>query len=209
MLYGKTGFTAISQANSFQGNHAPVTALTRRHGFTAGHSLAPYFGYEGFSGHADTKVWFCTGDDQLVEVTNVIAYARWTSAYDYGILIFNDDLPTNITPIAVMTPPSSMGVLFRTCQHGKMSANMPPFVFGEDTSRPAFNDHKTNEGGDSGSPNMIPMTGGSLVLVGGTSTRGALSVQMQKDMDYLCTNGIYNLNLNITNYQLNWHTNYP
>ncbi|MCL4790312.1 MAG: immunoglobulin domain-containing protein, partial [Verrucomicrobia bacterium] len=194
LLYGKTGFTAISQANSFQSNHAPVTALTRRHGFTAGHSLAPYSGYEGFAGHADTKVWFCTSDNQLVEATNVIAYARWTSAYDYGIPIFNDDLPTNITPIMVMTPPTSIGVCFRKCQHGLMSANLRPQTslseafLPQDTSKPPFNDHNTSEGGDSGSPNMIPTTDGSLVFIGGISTSGALSVPMQEDMDYLCTN---------------------
>lgn len=65
------------------------------------------------------------------------------------------------------------------------------------------------EGGDSGSPNMIPTTDGSLVFIDGSSTRGALSEQMRKDMDFLCTNDTYKLYLNITNYQLNWHTNYP
>jgi len=55
---------------------------------------------------------------------------------------------------------------------------------------------------------MIPMTDGSLVFIGGTSTSGP-SVQMQKDMDFVCTNSTYGLNLNITNYQLNWYTNYP
>ena len=86
-----------------------------------------------------------------------------------------------------------------------MSANMPPFDVFDDTSRPPFNEQSTFMPGDSGSPNMIPMRDGSLVFVGGTSTSGGLSVQMQKDMDYLCTNLTYNLNLNITNYQLNWY----
>jgi len=86
---------------------------------------------------------------------------------------------------------------------------MPPVDYLLDASRPPFNEINTAEGGDSGSPNMIPTTDGSLVFIGGTSTRGVLSTQMQKDMDFLCTNGTYNLNLNIANYRLNWHTNYP
>jgi hypothetical protein len=28
-------------------------------------------------------------------------------------------------------------------------------------------------------------------------------------MNFLCTNDTYKLYLNITDYQLNWHTNYP
>lgn len=55
---------------------------------------------------------------------------------------------------------------------------------------------------------MIPTTDGSLVFIRGTTSSGP-SDQMQRDMDFLCTNGTYNLNLNITNYQLNWYTNYP
>jgi hypothetical protein len=129
--------------------------------------------------------------------------------YDYGLFIFTEDLPETITPMSVMTPPTSIGVCFRKCQHGLMSANLLPPFFAQDTSKPPFNDHSTSEFGDSGSPNMIPTTDGSLVFIGGISTSGALSVQMQKDMDFLCTNGTYNLNLNITNYQLNWFTNYP
>ncbi|HYT20924.1 MAG TPA: hypothetical protein VEW05_11930 [Candidatus Polarisedimenticolia bacterium] len=202
LLYGMTGFTAISQANSFQGNLAPVTALTKRHGYTAGHVIAAP-GSDGFNGHADTKVWFCTAFNQVVEMTNVIAYVRYTNGYDYTIFIFTEDLTNTITPLSVMNPPGSIGVQFTTSHYGWMSANMPPFYFGE-TSKPPFNEQNTSQNGDSGSPNMIPMPDGSLVFMYGTSTSGP-SVQMQKDMDFLCTNTTFNLNLNITNYQLNWY----
>jgi hypothetical protein len=148
----------------------------------------------------------------VVTVTNAGVFVRYDNDYDYAVFVFTEDLTNAITPMAVMTAPSSIGVLFTTCQHGTNSANMEPplapFTFPE-TSKPAFNEHDTHVGGDSGSPNMIPTTDGSLVFIGGTSTRGALSTQMQKDMDFLCTNGTYNLNLNITNYQLNWYMNYP
>ena len=54
------------------------------------------------------------------------------------------------------------------------------------------------------------MPDGSLVFIGGTSpTSGPSRDPMQKDMDFLCTNSTYSLNLNITNYQLNWYTNAP
>ena len=207
LLCGMTSFTAISPANNFQGTHAPVTALTKRHGYTAGHllTLPPY---DGFGGHAGTKVWFCTASNQVIEVTVKIAYVRYTNGYDYTIFIFTKDLPATITPMPVMTPPGSIGVRFMTCQHGLMSANMPPFNSFEDTSRPPFNSHNTRVGGDSGSPNMIPMPDGSLVFIGGTTTSGP-SVQMQKDMDFLCTNLTYHLNLNITNYQLKWYHSNP
>jgi hypothetical protein len=168
--------------------------------------------YVGLGGGNDTKIWFCTPSNQVVAVTNAGVFVRYDNNYDYAVFVFNGDLTNAITPMAVMTPPSSIGVRFRTCQHGPygyMSANMPPFSFSFDTSRPPFNEVNTFEGGDSGSPNMIPTTDGSLVFIDGSSTRGALSIQMQMDMDFLCTNGTYNLNLNITNYQLNWYTNYP
>jgi hypothetical protein len=203
LLYGKTGFTAISQANSFQGKYAPVTALTKRHGFTAGHALTTESTF-GFAGHEGTKVWFCGSDNKLVTMTNAIAYVRTTN-YDYALFIFTTDLPDTVTPMAVTNPPSSIGVCFRKNQDGKMSANLRPPFESSDSSKPPFNDYSTTEGGDSGSANMIPTTDGSLVFIGGISTSGALSDQMQQDMNILT---LY-LNLNTNDYGLNWHTNYP
>ena len=85
-----------------------------------------------------------------------------------------------------------------------MSANMPPFHYFFDASRPPFNETNTFEGGDSGSPNMIPTTDGSLVFIRGT-TSGGPSDQMQADMNKLT---LY-LNLNTNDYKLNCYTNYP
>jgi hypothetical protein len=209
LLYGWTSFTAISPANSFQGKYAPVTALTRRHGYTAGHALTTDTNYAGFGGHTNQTIWFCTASNQVEPMTVAATYVRYvkSNGYDYAIFIFTKDLTNAITPMAVTNAPNSFGVWFRTSQYGTNSANMPPFAFTE-TSRPPFNEHNTFQGGDSGSPNMIPMTDGSLVFIRGTDSSGP-STQMQKDMDYLCTNDTYKLNLNITNYQLHWHTNYP
>jgi hypothetical protein len=115
--------------------------------------------------------------------------------------------------MAVMTEPSYVdlggarwflgSVRFRTGQNAYMSANMPPFFPG-DTSKPPFNEYSTFINGDSGSPNMIPTTDGSLVFVGGTTSSGP-SEQMQQDMNTLTLS----LNLNTNDYKLNWHTNYP
>jgi hypothetical protein len=207
LLYGKTGFTAISPANSFQGRDSPITALTRRHGYTAAHTITevPYDDFaHGFEGH---KVWFCTANNQVVEMTVATAYVHRGGGYDHSIFIFTTNLPTSITPMAVMNAPSSIGVNFATCKHGTNSANLQPpygsFKF-SDNSKPPFNEHNTYEGGDSGSPNMIPTTDGSLVFVGGSTSDGP-SGQMQTNMNKLT---LY-LNLNTNDYKLNWHTNYP
>jgi len=55
------------------------------------------------------------------------------------------------------------------------------------------------KGGDSGSPDMIPMPDG-LVMVSGRTTTGARP-QMQLDMDYLTEL----LGLDTNSYQLNWY----
>jgi hypothetical protein len=201
LLYGKTGFTAISPANSFQGNQAPVTALTKRHGFTAGHALS-FNHYVGLGGHTDTKIWFCSASN-VVTVTNAGVFVRYDNDYDYAVFVFTEDLTNAITPMAVSNAPPSFGVWFRTGQLGYMSANMPPFLFSE-TSKPAFNETNTFQLGDSGSPNMIPTTDGSLVFIGGTTSSGPSDL-MQQDMDTLTLS----LNLNTNDYRLNWHTNYP
>jgi hypothetical protein len=205
LLYGKTGYTAISLSNSFQGTQARVTALTKRHGYTAGHSLTTSTSYDDFGGHTGAKVWFLTADNQVEQATVAIAYVHRTFSpyYDYALFIFSNDLPANITPMTVMTNPVSVGVQFRTSQYNYMSANMPPFLPLE-TSKPPFNDYTTSTNGDSGSPNMIPTTDGSLVFVGGTTSSGP-SDQMQADMNKLT---LY-LNLNTNDYKLNWYTNYP
>jgi hypothetical protein len=202
LLYGKTGFTAISPCNEFENyiGQIPVTALTKRHGYMRGHG-------QGVCGlrtnhYAGKKVWFCTADNAVVEMTVAADFIESPfegCVYDYGLVVFTEDLPSSITPLSVMAQPSSIGVCFSTCQHRKMSANIPPFAF-NDASKPPLNEEDTHQDGDSGSPDMIPMTDGSLVFFKGRSTSGP-STQMQTDMDVLSSY----LNLNTNNYQLNWY----
>ncbi len=150
------------------------------------------------------KVWFCAADNTLVEVTVAKAIVRDGNEagvdYDYTILVFNQDLPPSITPMAVISeddvevvyprysPPPY--VWYGTCQHGYISS---------------FNDLELLQGcpttgGDSGSPNMLPMPDGSLVMFGGRTTSGP-STKMQDDMDDLTTR----IGLTPANYRLNWY----
>jgi hypothetical protein len=213
LLYGMTGFTALSPFREGGGTDSGVTALTRRHAYMRGHGVGPNH-FSTDTNYAGTKVWFFTADNEPVPMTIAAIFNRdpyqHSDAEDYTILIFTQDLTNSITPLAVRATPSSVGVLFCTSQFGYMSANMnypAPFVCTQDycdASRPPFNDLSTFITGDSGRPDMIPTLDGSLVFIGGRTTSGP-SVQMQKDMDELCTNQTLNLNLNINDYQLNWH----
>ncbi len=203
MLYGMPGFTALSPFNEWGGMDGGVTALTKRHGYMRGHG-------QGICGlrtnhYAGKRVWFYAADNTPVVMTIGADYIRnpeECSGGDYGLVIFSDDLPESITPLRVTTAPSSSVVCFRTCQHGAMSANLPPFQY-PDTAKPPFNDHDTGVSGDSGRPDMIPTLGGTLVFFKGRTTSGP-TAQMQADMDIL---SIY-LNLSTNDYQLNWYS-YP
>ena len=62
--------------------------------------------------------------------------------------------------------------MFKTEQGGNVSADVPGFIV------------DTMKGGDSGSPNMLPLPG-ELVFWTGRTTSGA-SPEMQADMDTLC-----------------------
>jgi hypothetical protein len=63
-------------------------------------------------------------------------------------------------------------LLFKTEQLGNVSADVPGFTV------------DTMKGGDSGSPNMLPLPG-ELAFFNGRTTAGA-SPEMQADMDQLC-----------------------
>jgi hypothetical protein len=211
LLYGKAGFTAISQCDDWnvgiRGQMA-VTALTPRHGYMRGHGAGtqdykPFFGFNsGFNGQS---VYFCTGDgnNTLVTATVANAYTRcWgTDGYDWTILVFNADLPATIQPMQVSySLPTSYSVIFNTTQgdsqHGYMSANYLPFrntpYFGgyplgtDPDAFPPFNQHATYFAGDSGSPVMLPTTDDVLVFLGGDTTSAPCG-QMQTDMDALST----------------------
>ena len=104
---------------------------------------------------------------------------------DYSILLFNEDLPESIPPIRVadgsnfeverprlLWRPGAPVPVFQTEQTGGVNTGLPGFTV------PAV------KGGDSGSPNMLPMPG-ELVFFSGRTTSG-IRQEMQDDMDELC-----------------------
>jgi subtilisin-like proprotein convertase family protein len=201
LLYGLDGFTGISQCNEFEGapGQGPITLLTRRHGYYRGHSA----GTNGLrTDIAGQRVWFCAADNTVVQMTIAAVLVRLesdaTNTYDYSIMIFTEDVPTNINPVSVISPvnmeifyyntPDIPYMFFATEQLGHCAAGVAPFIY------------DTIKGGDSGSPNMIPSPDNKLIMFSGTSTTG-FSPQVQADIDTL---SVYE-GLNPTNYQLRWY----
>lgn len=134
---------------------------------------------------------------------------------DYAVMIFTQDLPDSIQPMAVSTAGPSgahphTAVEFATEQFGCMDANNPPFLMNDDGaaafpvyfifSRPPFNSQNIWKGGDSGSPNMLVAPDDRLLFIDGRATSGPGS-QMQQDMDTLTRS----LNLNTNDYQMSWY----
>jgi hypothetical protein len=194
LLWGLRGMTAISPSWAGQGavGQVALTALTRRHVYARGHGM----GADGFTqGFAGKKAWFLTANDELIETKILRAVVRTKPAadethQDYSILLLDRDLPPEIEPMAVtsmeevrtnylFTPPAGYPLtgavplpIFQTEQAGQVSSGIPPLTV------------NTWKGGDSGSPNMIPLPG-QLVFFSGRSTTGP-TAQMQADMDELC-----------------------
>lgn len=187
VIWGMKGLTALSpawQVASASGQ-VPFTALTRRHAYARGHGL----GAEGFhTDGAGRKVWFLTRDNVRVEAVfkRHVTHASVTNGVrlDYTIVIFDRDLPAGIDAMSVIALPDIQAryptpvqgrwphPIFQTEQAGYVSTGIAPLVV------------NTWKGGDSGSPNMIPLPG-ELVFFSGRSTSGP-SRQMQEDMDELC-----------------------
>ena len=205
LLYGLDGFTAISQCNEFEASlgQLPVTLLTRRHGYLRGHGLvAPGFGTD----LAGQRVWFCDSNNVVVAMTIAAQLVELGTisgqTYDYTLVVFTQDAPTNLTPMSVLSEsdletyysdtPDLPYMFLATEQFGFVSAGVPPFIYPD------------MEGGDSGSPNMIPSPDNKLIFISGRSTSGP-SPQMQADADTLTTY----LGLSATNYQLRWYDMKP
>jgi len=198
LLWGMRGMTALSPCWESEGGsgQVPITALTRRHGYTRGHSLGP----EGFNTvFAGKQVWFFTAEDLVVRRTVVRNVGRMGidgKRRDYTILLFNEDLPASIEPMRVTSltnltakypiPGWAPWPAFQTEQSGCVSVDLPGFRI------------DTWKGGDSGSPNMAPMPG-ELVFYSGRSTTGP-DAGMQADMDELCRLE----GLDPKRYQLQW-----
>ena len=199
LIWGMKGMTALSpcwEGEDYPGME-PITALTKRHGYTRGHDM----GFEGLGkGHAGKRVWFLTPNNNPVEVTVVQEVVRTmkASGQDYTILLFNKDLPDSIQPLRVaaskdvfsrytfLDNPVVPRPFFLVEQGGNVSAEVPGFTV------------PTWKGGDSGSANLLPLPG-ELVFYGGRSTSGP-SPEMQTDMDELCRQS----RLDPAKYRLQW-----
>ena len=195
LMWGMKGETALSQCWTAQGWHGqvPITALTRRHGYTRGHSMGNFGMSDHFSGQ---RVYFCTTNNEVVEVEVQKCFVQVGKGYDYTLLLFAKDLPAGIETMRVVDlntvlkkyppNPATAWIQFQTEQGLNVSAGYPPFMV------------NTWKMGDSGSPNMLPMPG-ELVFFSGRSTSGP-SEQMQKDMDELSQNA----HLDPAKYQMQW-----
>ncbi len=202
LIWGMKGMTAISPCWAGEGapGQVALTALTRRHAYARGHGM----GDDGFNtGNAGRKAWFLAADNTLVEaiikrqVTRVTASTNGEHR-DYTILMFDRDLPSSIEPMTVADfkdvqlyyPFPTLGTvphpIYQTEQTGRVSAGIPPLSV------------NTWKGGDSGSPNMIPMPG-ELVFFSGRSTSGP-TPEMQRDIDELCRQE----KVDAAKYQLRW-----
>ena len=198
LMWGMRGLTALSPCWQGEGAHGqvPVTALTRRHGYTRGHEMGP----DGFSkARAGYKVWFVSATNTLVQATivrEVVRTRRPESQRDYTLFLFDKDLPISIEPLRVVLNAAvnskyrifeiAPSPFFLTEQSGNVSAQVKGWMV------------DIWKGGDSGSPNLLPMPG-ELVFRAGRSTSDA-SPEMQKDMDALCIAQ----GLNPAKYQLQW-----
>ena len=182
LIWGMKGLTGLSPCWEQEGasGQVPVTLLTPRHAYTRGHGMGPDGFRKTFSGK---KVWFVTRQNDVIEARVASAVVRCEQGRDYTILMFTRDLPPSIEPLRVLSqsditayypwPQGAPPIFLRTEQEGNVSADLPGFTF------------PTVKGGDSGSPNLIPIND-ELVFAGGRTT-STPSREMQLDIDDLCT----------------------
>lgn len=156
-------------------------------------------GEDGFStNYSGRKVWFVNARNELVtvKIERQVVRIGGNPRRDYTIFLFDQDLPAGIEPMSVaqvtnvlakyLGLPGAPAPLFKTEQGGHVSAEIPGFTV------------PTWKGGDSGSPDMLPLPG-ELVFVGGRSTTGP-TPEMQADMDELCRQQ----KLDSKRYQMRW-----
>jgi hypothetical protein len=196
VIWGMKGTTALSPCWEGEGapGQVPLTALTRRHVYTRGHHLGPETALQG------KKAWFTLPDNELIEVKikQCIIRVPPSGPGDYTVMLLDRDLPEGIEPVATARmedvqkhyPMPTQGPFprpfFQPEQGGMVSTGVAPLAV------------NTWKGGDSGSPDFIPLPG-ILVFVSGRSTSGP-SLAMQADMDELCRRE----KLDPTKYQLRW-----
>jgi hypothetical protein len=202
LLWGMKGMTALSPCWEKEGaaGQVPITALTRRHVYTRGHGMGPDGFNENFAGK---KIWFLTTNNVVIEAKVLRDVVRMHAGADYTILLLTRDLPSEIEPMAVVNRidiyakfpeiPGAPRPVFRTEQEGHVSAGVEGW------------NYRFFKGGDSGSPDMLPMPG-ELFFINGRTTSPA-DAAMQADMDQLSKSA----KLDPKNYQLRWLdiTGYP
>lgn len=212
-LFGKRGFTAISQCNEFEGppGQVPVTLITRRHGYMRGHSTGPCEVIR--TNRAGQKVFFVSSNNTIVTATVAADFGRNKYAgagdpvgtNDWSIVLFTEDVPETITPVRVISRsdfaahfPSSTSNVFLFPTH------YPSFACGAQSAPtssspfPQFYVSAYNVG-DSGYGQFIPMPDEELIFVAGRSTDGPSEV-MQADIDLLSDWA----GLNTNSYQLDY-----
>jgi len=198
LIWGMKGATALSPCWEVEGapGQVPVTALTRRHAYARGHGMGP----DGFNTtFAGKRVWFLTTNNSVIQATvvrDLVRSAAGGANRDYTILLFKQDLPAGIEPLRVIAATNLAAKyswlagaphpLFKSEQTGQVSTEIPGFTL------------NTWKGGDSGSPDMLPLPN-ELVFLNGRSTSGP-SPEMQADMDHLCELE----HLDPKKYQLQW-----
>jgi len=216
LIYGKGGYTAISQLNSWGVCIPPVTALTGRHGYTRGHGNNVNGALTNNPRSPAMTVYFCYPPTNLVTVNVLARIIRNDGVYDYTVLLFDTDVTTSdITPMCVHSNPQEgttqlVELATQQAWYGQPGtvALVSPFTLAP-PPLPFFPYYQV--GGDSGSPEMALTSNNTLVFLGGTQCSGPGqqgSSQMQVDMDTLtgiANSPPYNLNLNPANYQMSWY----
>lgn len=179
LVWGMKGLTALSPCWPGEGGsgQVPITALTRRHGYARGHGMGP----EGMPTNVvGLPVWFVTTQNQRVAAT--IARAKVSlSRGDYTIFLFRKDLPLGIEPLRVVAFTNLMA-RYPVCLDAPRPVCQTEQLGHVNTGIPGFTVNAW-KGGDSGSPDMLPL-GNELLFYGGRSTAWP-SPQMQADMDVL------------------------
>jgi hypothetical protein len=195
LIYGATGYTALSQMNTVVGDGFPwkFTAITRRHAYTAGH----VFGAPTTLGK---RVYFVGSDGSTVSMT--VTNARSRFAYtpvsdDYCIVLFDQDLPATVTPVRVCAStnfqykfPFNQAIAnqrftpsLETCQHGRVGSQQMPI----------FDSHVMHVGGDSGNP-VFFLYGNEVINYGGTSGTLLSTTNFWNDLNALTTAAGLNTN---------------
>lgn len=230
VLWGWQGMTAIAVWGEEAAGTRPLTLITRRHAYTAGHQL-----------HASSTnqwVYYMTTNNVLVgaRIADVVSYgdtpslltnkhAGCSGTLDIGIAIFDRDLPETIETMPVSKTVNGCSASWpsyyrangpaitangwlpalQTCQH--LMVTMKGLIYPTnnlDTGRLWNAPYHTSfcVGGDSGSPNMIPMPDGQLVLAGSVFECGNGGHVEADTMQWACDTLTARAGLNTNNYRI-------